>query len=479
MGLTVLDPHGFIFAPVVKGIDRYTYWLMPAHAFMQVAWYKLFGFGLFALRSMSIAWAAAAVACWFFIVSRLTRSRMTGLIAALLLAADQRFVLAAATGRFDVMCLALDLGSVVAYLLLRRRFWLAIIAGSTLLSLAFMTHPNGIFGVILFVAVMWQDRRRIEWSTPFLAAAPFAIVFLLWGLYILKAPDVFLAQVQVQSATPHRFFFDWNLIRHFREEFLQRFAYSYGLVSLSVRPILIGSPALLYFVAVATLAVVAEVRNRPGAKFILILATVDFTLLSCLEKHWIYLVYILPAFSAAIAVVVTWLWQKGPAARAITGVALAAILFLNFGVNAFRIIHNEKRFRYAKVIDYLTTHVPSNELIMGSAELVFGLGFDRPFVDDCRLGFGSGRIADYIVLETQYSYWFAYLAAHEQATYNYVRKTLDNDYEKVYDQAGDPYHSIGSWDQPYQVYKLKTSKEIMQSRRGGRAAVDVSTAQAR
>ena len=238
MGMTVLDPHGFIFAPVVKGIDRYTYWLMPAHVFMQVAWYKLFGFGLFALRSMSVVWAATAVACWFFIVCRLTRSRMTGFVAALLLAADQRFLLAGATGRFDTMCLALGLVGVAAYLALRRRFWLAILVGCTLLSLAFMTHPNGLFGAILFIAVMWQDRRRIGLRTIALAAAPFALVLLLWGLYVLKAPDVFAAQVQVQSATPHRFFFDWNLIRHFRSEFLERFAYSYGLVSLSIRPLL-------------------------------------------------------------------------------------------------------------------------------------------------------------------------------------------------------------------------------------------------
>ena len=29
MGMTVLDPHGYIFDPYVEGIDRYTYWVMP------------------------------------------------------------------------------------------------------------------------------------------------------------------------------------------------------------------------------------------------------------------------------------------------------------------------------------------------------------------------------------------------------------------------------------------------------------------
>ena len=191
--------------------------------------------------------------------------------------------------------------------------------------------------------------------------------------------------------------------------------------------------------AIAALAIIAELRNRPGAKTILVVATVEFTLLSCLEKHWIYLVFVLPAFSAALAITVTWLWHKGPVARAVTALAVAAILTLNVAVNAFRIVHNEKRYRYAKVINYLTTNVRSDELIMGSGELAFGLGFDSRFVDDCRLGFGSGRIADYIVLETQYGYWFAYLAAHEPTTYKYIRKILDNDYEKVYDQASDAY----------------------------------------
>src|SRR5436190_7642310 len=43
MGLTVLDPHGFIFDTYVKGIDRYTYWIFPSYILGQAAWCSLAG----------------------------------------------------------------------------------------------------------------------------------------------------------------------------------------------------------------------------------------------------------------------------------------------------------------------------------------------------------------------------------------------------------------------------------------------------
>ena len=54
MGMTILDPHGFIHTPYVQGVDRYTFWVMPGYLLLQAAWYKLVGLSVFSMRATSI-----------------------------------------------------------------------------------------------------------------------------------------------------------------------------------------------------------------------------------------------------------------------------------------------------------------------------------------------------------------------------------------------------------------------------------------
>src|SRR5262245_30353197 len=61
MGTTVMETAGTRW----KGIDRYTYWTVPLHFLAQAGWYKVFGFGLFAMRAMSEVWGLAALAGFY------------------------------------------------------------------------------------------------------------------------------------------------------------------------------------------------------------------------------------------------------------------------------------------------------------------------------------------------------------------------------------------------------------------------------
>jgi 4-amino-4-deoxy-L-arabinose transferase-like glycosyltransferase len=457
MGLTVLDPHGFIFAPLVKDIDRYTYWVMPGYIFMQVAWYKLFGLSLFTMRSLSVVWGAIAVISWYYIVACLTKKRIIGLLAASVLAVDQNFVVAGASGRMDIICSGMSLLGVAAYLRLRQRFHLAIFTACAILSLAMMTHPNALFGaILLLLIVLWHDRSRIRWTTVMIAGAPFVVGLGLWALYVLRAPDVFVAQMQAQSAVPHRFNFDWNLFEQVKRELTTRFGTAYRLRSPSILVKITGLPAVLYFLSVIALGLISGLRKRTGATLILTLAVLDFLLLSCLQDNWYYLVYILPAFSAAVAITLMWLWQRGWRTRIVAGLAVAAILTLNIGVIGFRIFHNDYRHRYEPVVAYLTKHAAPDALILGSGELAFDLGFDGRVIDDCRLGYTSGRQPDYIVLEAQYyAFWFSWLSTHEPGTFKYITTLLNDEYEKIYDQTYDKFRTMGTSDRPYQIYKRK------------------------
>src|SRR5438105_13895579 len=67
MGLTILDPHGFAFAAFAKGINQLTYLIMPGYLLAQAGWYKIFGFGLTSMRSMSMVWSMIALGATFVI----------------------------------------------------------------------------------------------------------------------------------------------------------------------------------------------------------------------------------------------------------------------------------------------------------------------------------------------------------------------------------------------------------------------------
>lgn len=455
MGLTVLDPRGFVFTDVLEGIDRYMYWVMPGFVWMQAVWYKLFGLSVLTMRSISILWAAVALVCWYYIVARIMESRIAGVLATLILAVDQQFIVGAATGRMDMMCLALSLLASALYLRLRERFHLAVLTACTFLAAAVMTHPNAMFGaILLFLIVLWRDRNQVRWQTLLIAAAPFVLALGLWSIYILQAPDIFLSQMDAQKKLPHRFSFDWNLYEQFKGEFLRRYAAAYRLQSDRLIVRLTGTPAILYFASVLALGLIPDLRKRPGALLILTTAVVQFTLLSCLTDVWYYLIYILPVFSAAMAACVIYLWHRGSVGRFAAVTAVAATVVLNTGVIGARIAHNEYKHRYLQAVSYLKANTSPDALIVGSAELAFELGFDGRIIDDCRLGFTSGRRPDYIVLETwYYMYWIPWLTVHEPKTAEYITALLKEDYTKVYDQSRDPFRSKGSSDLPYLIYK--------------------------
>ena len=71
MGTTILESRG----TWLEGLDRHTYWILPLHILAQTAWYKLFGFSLLTLRSLSILWGAVVLVAWFALLRRRLRSR--------------------------------------------------------------------------------------------------------------------------------------------------------------------------------------------------------------------------------------------------------------------------------------------------------------------------------------------------------------------------------------------------------------------
>jgi len=70
---------------------------------------------------------------------------------------------------------------------------------------------------------------------------------------------------------------------------------------------------------------------------------------------------------------------------------------------------------------------------MGNANLAFGLGFPKNFLDDKELGFRSGKRADMIVVDDEWKLIFQMLKDRGRLElYNYIMNTLQNDYRAIY-----------------------------------------------
>jgi hypothetical protein len=459
MGTRVLDPHGFPFAALVKGIDRYTYWVMPCYIFLVAAWSKIVGISPFAMRSLSVLWGVVALLSWYYLVQRLTMCRTIAILSVFVLGVEQHFVLAGATGRMDMMCVALCLAASAVYLGLRDHFHRAVFIASCILSAALLTHPNALFGgILLGFIVLFLDRDRLDLRAVLVALLPFVIGLGLWTLYILKAPDILVSQMQAQAGLPRRLHFEWNLFRQVWDEWTGRYVLVYRLNSTSPWVRLTGSVVFVYFLSVAALATIPALRRQRSAKLVLALAVADFALLSCLQTNWYYLVYILPVYATAVAFTVAWLWQHGPVSRWIAASIISGVVLLNSATTGFRVVRNDYKNQYLPVVHYLAQHASPNSQITGSAELAFNLGFDGRILDDCRLGFTSGRVPDYIVVEAFYeTFWFPWFSVNEPKTFRYVVDLLGNGYELVYTQSHDRYGTLGLSGVPYKVFKRRAS----------------------
>ncbi len=454
MGMTILDPHGFVFAPFVQGIERFTYWVMPGYLLMQALWYEIFGLSLFSMRAISVAWSVVALLAWFKVIHALTGNRRVATLAVLLLGTEQHFVLSAASARMDMMCSAMGLASIALYLSLRQHFLRAVAAASLVLSCAVFTHPNALFGFLaLLILVLVLDRRRITIRAVLIASVPFLACSMLWGLYVARSPGAFFSQMAAQGKIPHRFEVSLNVLAMLKNEFLLRYANAYGFNShfpISLTAFIV----VVYVTAIAAVTVLPQLRHRRGVALLIGMFLVTLALLTCLQKNWYYLVYILPFYAALAAVFLVWLYEKSLPLRVVAMLTLAAVICLHVAILGARIWHNDYSHRYLAVTKYLKDHVAPGELVMGSGELGFQLGFDGQVLDDCRLGRLSGRTPDYVVLEAQYVvFWWSWFHTNEPDSSKYVLELLRDKYTVAYDQAGDKYPVLGFSDQPYKVYR--------------------------
>lgn len=439
MGTTVIEQAG---RPFLNGIDRFTYWVMPLHLLLQAAWYKIFGFSLLTMRSLSLLFGLVALGSWFLIMKALSQSNQVAALTVVLLALDYNFIMSSSFGRFDMMCAALGSAGLAAYLALRERnlTW-AILLGNCFVVASGMTHHLGILGLfgLIFLA-LYFDRQRLKWQHVLLALIPYVIAATAWSFYVFQNFDLFLAQFKGNATADNRLGSLVAPIAGLRREITERYLIGFGLGPHSVGssgPVKLKALILLaYVIAVVGALLIKDIRSKKGYKALLILGAIYFVVLTIWDGQkltW-YLIHIIPIYTGLLAVFVLWCWNR----RIVPRWLLAAGMFVFFGIQVGGVLQRIRLDAYHKSFapasDFVRKNASGDQMIMGSAELGFGLGSFDHLIDDSRLGFYSGKKPDFIVLEEVYLTEIDSYKDRHPDIYQFIKSRLSNEYQKVYDQ---------------------------------------------
>lgn len=445
MGTSILEsvePRG-----QQKGIDKYTYWVMPLDIVAQAAWYRILGFGLFQMRMLSAFWGLVAICAWWVIVYTLSRNRNVALLTSSIIALDYAFITGASFGRMDMMCAALGFAAFAAYVALREKnLTVAILVSQTLVVASGLTHPYGILGLAgLIFLTLYFDRKNVRLRHVAIALIPYVVGAVSWGLYILQDPSLFASQF-VGNATAGsnrvgRLDGLTNPLSAVYREITLRYMVAFGLGGHSA-----GTSSLVSLKIFILLTYVAgifgalftrSIRTHRGFRALLYITGIYFLILTIVDGQklsW-YLVHTIPLFAALLAIFLHWLWINIPSLRWPIVAVMAGFLMLQAGGVALRVRQRSYQKSYMPAINFLKANANPSSMIMGSTELAFGLGFNSNLVDDIRLGYYTGKKPDFIVVDEIYQDAFKGVETQNLEVYQHVLDTLAKEYHPVYDHA--------------------------------------------
>ncbi len=438
LGTTALETANYAW---LNGLNRYTYWTVPLHLIVQAAVYKIFGFSLFTLRNISLVFGLVALVSWFLIMTELGGSNEAGLLTVLLLAVDYNFVMGSSFGRMDMMCAGLGSAGIAAYLALRQRnFGLSLLLSHCLIVASGLTHHFGFLWLIANIfLVLYFDRNKLRLRHLGLVSIPYVVGAIGWGLYILQSPRLFISQFTGNAASDNRLAALTSPLRTFAREITERYFVAFGLGSHSVgHSGLIKLKAiilLVYVIAIVGFISTRELRKDRNARALLILTGIFFVFMALWDGQkltW-YLIHIIPLLTGLVAVWLNSLRMRGRAMRAVFGLVILGILALQVGGILVRARVNSYRNSYLPAIAFLKSHSQPDSLIMGSAELGFGLNSFDQVIDDSRLGFASGKKPTFIVVEEVYTTEFEGLKTRHPEIYQFISNRLSKEYQLAYD----------------------------------------------
>ena len=443
-GTTILET----FATPFKGMDRHTYWVMPLQPFTLSLWYRVFGFGLFSTRSLSIVWGLIALVSWFIIVRSLFKRSSLAFIVLALLSVDYIFIVCAASGRMDMMSASLGFAGFASYLLLRERSlpW-AIFVSQACIVMSGLTHPMGLlpfFGLICLS--LYFDRKRIGFKHVAIAIAPYVIGGAAYGSYILQDPASFYSQFFANATmgsddnTSGRFVGLFSPLTGLKLELTQRYVANFGLGPRDTSATRIKILFLvLYAAGVVGSLLIREIRRMANYRILLGMTLIYFIGLTILDsqKNYYYLIHIVPFYLTMCALFISWCWARPNVAGKIVALALCAIGLFEIAGLGFRIKQDRYRNSFQPAMAVLKQNATAQSSIVSNPGTALGLGFPENVFHDPLFGYNTKKKWDYIVIDPENAVSIeSSKDRDEQArlVHEHLMRLLSEEYDRIYDQ---------------------------------------------
>jgi hypothetical protein len=306
-----------------------------------------------------------------------------------------------------------------------------------------LTHPNGgvpFFLGLLFLA-LYFDRARLGWRHLGLAAIPYALGAIGWGIYILQAPSDFVAQFTANASTGGRMSGLTSPLAAIRNEITLRYLKAFGLGAHSPGssgPVWVKSFVLLaYVVALAGCLGVRSIREHRGYRALLVLTGIFFVVLTFFDgqKLSFYLVHIVPLYTALLAAFIYWCYSTRFVPAWALALCICGLLTLQVGGILYRMKLNAYQRSYVAAVKFLQANSTPETRVMGSAVLGFEYGYER-VLDDVRFGFNTGKRPDFLVVNDVYEEAITHYRAGGEGVelQRHVNDLLTREYELVYDR---------------------------------------------
>lgn len=438
-GTTVLETE----KATLTRIEQRTYWVMPMFLLSTSASFKTLGFSLFNMRLVSIFWGLVLIVAVYFIALKLSADETTALFALVLAACDYMVLETASSARMDMMSASIGFAAIAVYLVLRERnLMLAILLSQCLIVIDGLTHPNAIMAFIgLLFLTLFFDFRHLGLRLVCIAAVPYLVGGAAFGLWVLQDPAAFKDQFIDNAMMGGRMSGMSSPLSNITREFTERYPHAFGLGATSSGhsgPIYLKSLILIgYAVGIIGVLAVKDLRNNRNYRAILIVTAIYFVIMSLLDgqKQTTYLIHIVPFYVIFVAVLLGYFWEKRLLPKVVLVATALAVIAVPIGGMALKIKQNTRGNFYDPMIAYLRENSRDNDVVMGGADLAFGLGFDSNLLSDGRFGYYTGKRPRYIVSDSAVESSWADSKIHFPEFYEYFPRILKEEYSLTYQNA--------------------------------------------
>ncbi len=401
--------------------EQRNYEFMPAYPLLVALSFKLFGFGVWQARLVSVlcGWLALML---MFQLGRLLYGVRVGLLAATLLATLRLGLIPGTSGvavidfarviRYDIMVPVFVLAACCCFVWALQRSeigndkqalrWVSAgyLASGLLAGLATLTHVYGAFVVPLLGAVLLWHRglRVMRCSAPYLIACGFGLGLMPWVAYVLQDFEAYVGQM---SRHHGRFgLFDPSFYWHnFQREAWRYAAWSGGSLEAAFLRPRVGIWLVLILVPTSSFILwrrihdkglngTLEASQRAADRFLFLAFPVlelCLALVIALKRYY-YTILIWPFLALQLAFLADWLWRqprwRGRAARIVAPIVLV-LLFLESGVGLVAVRNVASATTpYEEMCEAIATALPAGN--RGLISQPYWLGLTGRGYDDLR-----------------------------------------------------------------------------------------------